>query len=603
MGVLFLLIALFFIFRDHDLSKKLKSLFGAKLITYQYEIDKDYHYDLKWSVNQVYNNLQSHVLFDGHYTIRPIAHQDDLWILVFNFTEIKNIEFNLLNQTLLTKENANDRLLNIPLVIQMENNGHIVKINYPKNASDEFRLMTKSLIAETQIIWPKAWDEDSNITPTKFESLEFTMNGLTQTNYQLIDKTNWKKIRQSYPELNLFQKISSDQNFIWKDSHLASLDAKESAYDNKGQLIFNESITIIEKSGRGILGPKLTMDEIKNFSTEHLNSPFESEKAREQQLKQRVGNLTVESMQQMLPSMALLPKSSRHNEFFWQATGLILQHPEYITYLESMFNSNNTTAESKAFILDILAGASSKESQSSLTKLLSAPQIKKLPTYPLLVQRLSFISTPEIETVNWSYNELKNSLKKKDYNNSDFANVYSLGEMIGKNYFNDENEKVAVEIRNVLIERLNKSNSPMETKAFIGALGNEGSKTAIKQILNFENNDNEQIRSAAILALRKKDLPETRDAVFQALTDKSLSVQEAALVCLDSYKKDEQFFNQLLNALRSDKVNSRFYGKIVGYVEVRPADDQDARDILKYIAAHEEADIELKNHVLDMLKS
>jgi hypothetical protein len=321
-------------------------------------------------------------------------------------------------------------------------------------------------------------------------------------------------------------------------------------------------------------------------------------------LSQRVGEMTVDGLKTTYKQMANNPGvNSDRNRFVWQATGLLLQHPEYARELAKLFTQSTATSAERSLILDLLANAGNDECQQVLRELLSDKSIQQHETYPLWYQRLSFVNTPNAATLEFSKSSYHES-KKGGNRNFEYSTANSLGAIVSaRSRIVGQHEPEISEVNQELLSALNASQNNQEKRAYLLALGNAGFKTNTSVISSYANDADPDVRASVAVALRKTENDQAKGTLKNLIADRETVVQRSAIDTLIRFEQTPQDQEEFAQSLKTRAIRSESFGLVVKYIETKVSSSTLAKEMLDHILKHEDLDQELKAYAHSLMNS
>lgn len=564
--------------------------------------------------------------------------------------KITSVKYNLMSKDLLplNEVSAATYVSQNEYIIEVEPRGKIVGLRFFNNTPEVIKQFAQHLFAEFQVVFPGNRKDD---TESKWTTRELTGIGDTEIEYNLLENNNLKTLEFSKKRLKYLnlptlakqqnQSNQSNQFNLSNQSNLKLISDTKITFDNNNKQITsffsNETVDAINLTTTGqeeknftykntlkiyFKGKNLTGFDIKRktnladiISLEN-RLPGESVVSAETEkymLNQRIGGLTLQTLKNKYKTMANTGLSEDRNRFIWQATGLLKQHPEYAKELVPIFKANISKGDiqNRALIADLLANTGNIESQKALREILADNQVKNLQEYNMLFQRMSIISNADVDTEQFVANTFMEA-KKSQNKSLEYSSANSLGAIIRSRIstINDnlESKKSIEKLNDELVNSLRSAENTKEQLAYISALGNAGLEKNIEVIVNYTQDNDPSVRAAAATSLRKTENENSRQIIRNMFADNNPLVQRAVIETFIRYQQtneSKEFFSQ---ALLSGKIKVEVFGLVVKYIETNIINDNSvdksiAKEMLEYVAKHENKDDELKVYVNTLLQA
>ncbi len=307
-------------------------------------------------------------------------------------------------------------------------------------------------------------------------------------------------------------------------------------------------------------------------------------KERTKALEERISGLTPERLHERIWNVSVLGRISQQNQFFFRATGLLQLRPELSTSLIPLFDDDAMTYEGRTFIVDLLVGAGHGEAQRVLQTLLESESLKRKKFYPILFQRISWVTNPEPALVAFTAAEYAD-LKTVPYVTVDepgdtemsdeaapqeskafrkLASIYALGSVVG-NLYRTERQGLALEYNGWLLHDLRRATTLREKEAYLAAIGNAGLQGNGTTVLAYVSHPESALRRTAADALRQTNTKSARTALLKLLTDRDLQVQQRALASLTPVSLGGQEMQAVAQMVARGKTNAGLDASLVAF--------------------------------------
>lgn len=232
----------------------------------------------------------------------------------------------------------------------------------------------------------------------------------------------------------------------------------------------------------------------------------------------------------LAPVLQALTSDRPSDQWTTAAVALLRLSPRECDAIGVVFELPSCEPSVRGYILDMLAKAGTFEAQVVMRRLLSLAVARSdCKVYASWVQRLAAVEDPDGPTLRFLmsvYFESKNELHTVRA-----ACAYALGAAAGQaNKTGDVD--AAIRATDVLRRDLRDATTPNEKCALATALGNAGLALDIGGLLQLTADEDDAVRAAATLALRKMGTLDTRRALVAMLADRERKVAESAITAL-----------------------------------------------------------------------
>jgi HEAT repeat protein len=206
-----------------------------------------------------------------------------------------------------------------------------------------------------------------------------------------------------------------------------------------------------------------------------------------------------------------------------RAAGLLRLEPEAATDIASVVTHDRATTTARAVGLDLLSQVGHEKAQAALIDALEDESVQTDPSYALLLQRLSFVSTPTSETLAFA-TQMRRS-EDADLRRSATYAYGALAAGLARSARADE----ANAIVDALAGELRGGGEVGDQAARLAALGNAGTPEAYEAVVAFADDEEASLRGAAAAALRGAESRAEREVLVGLVGDPAATVQRAAI--------------------------------------------------------------------------
>jgi hypothetical protein len=244
--------------------------------------------------------------------------------------------------------------------------------------------------------------------------------------------------------------------------------------------------------------------------------------------RNRIGELTPAKVLSALAGLGEGAAIADQTDFFWRAGGLLEAEPALCGVIAEQLLTARIGGRATAFALDLLVSAGTPAAQSALRRVLENGPIRSRGDYPMLVQRMSLLESPDDDTV-----AAAARLREQQGTASPAggAAAYALGAMANRlaagGRADDARRWTAP-----LAAELETTDDPVARARLLGALGNAGLADHVELFVRFSDDADPEVRRGAASALRHDDQPDARAALVRLAGDGDAAVQAAALASL-----------------------------------------------------------------------
>jgi hypothetical protein len=262
-----------------------------------------------------------------------------------------------------------------------------------------------------------------------------------------------------------------------------------------------------------------------------LRAPNPLQVSRElDELRMRVGDMTPESFLADLASLAGPGQLPNHNQWLYQAGGLLELHPELCAQLAASIAQQDGLSESARLLgVDLLAGVGHAEAQQGLRDVLGDPNLEAGRYRTRLLQSGALLQRYEPETLA-VYEDLALGLNDSDGRAAASFMTGHLASLAAASGDADASGRVV----EGLGERLHAAAEPAEQELLLTALGNAGTEQVEELVTPYLESEEPWVRGRAVRALRNVEGDSAQDRIWDALSDAAPEVRGQALRALGS---------------------------------------------------------------------
>jgi hypothetical protein len=262
-----------------------------------------------------------------------------------------------------------------------------------------------------------------------------------------------------------------------------------------------------------------------------LRAPHPLQVSRERdELRMRVGDMTPESFLADLASLSAAGQLPNHNQWLYQAGGLLELHPELCVELAASIAQQDGLSESARLLgADLLAGVGHAEAQEGFRDVLGDPNLQAGRYRTRILQSGALLQRYEPETLA-AYEQLALGLDDSDGRAAAAfmtGHLASLAAAAGDGVSADR-------VVDGLGERLAAASQPAEQELLLTALGNAGTEKVEEVVTPYLESEEPWVRGRAVRALRNVEGDSARDRIWEALSDATPEVRGQALRALGS---------------------------------------------------------------------
>ena len=557
------------------------------------------------------NEFSGNMEFNCELTMKNYGEKNgDIILGVYLDRFIKNHYIFMGTDLFENKELLNQTFLNNEAILTLGKNGKIKSIKLNNKDNDLFKGIMKMLVSEFQVI--------INNGKSSWKINESTDNGKAVSNYNVTGEDN-EFIYLSKNKSQFKPKMHIEKSNVDYEHYMGEYEFSLNKTGFINNFEGNELSDIKHINGKNIYYLntfiKLSFNRIENFNinkdifaeiskyTERVpGDHYVSENAREEALKQRIGNLTIEDVKKGLKQIGDSNWIEERSTWMWRTIGLLKFKPELCYELVDILKDSEGTFSGRAMTLDILASTGHKVAQNVMIEGLNSDSLKENNNeYSLLFQRMTFVKNPEPETlafINETYNSNKD-INKTIY----YASANSLGSAAG-NMFNQGNKDEAIKYLNNIVENVNESDNEEEIEHLLDALGNAGVEPVFETVASYKNSESSNIRSAVASALRDFETNESEEILFELLADNDANVQHSALRSFSGYRTEPEHLEKIGSLVKNDFIKRDNYSRVVAILSRNMENHYDiAIESLNHILSDNKVDSRLKTRIKKIISS
>lgn len=301
------------------------------------------------------------------------------------------------------------------------------------------------------------------------------------------------------------------------------IDAKTGATELEGNVAFDMKLVAVDRGNVG-------SGHIAYGEPTKAGEAVIGDDMRNKLLEQRVEGMTKEQLLADVATMGNGGVMPQHTKWLWRASGLLKKDPAAAKELAKLALAPGATDKSRALVLDLLASAGHAEAQTEMRAILASPELAKSGARPALLQRVSFLETPEPATVDQVWSSLREG-KAKGSNDLVAASAHALAATSRAQAKNGDAAGARSTVRKLGAE-IAGAKTKEEKASVLSALGNASSEEVTEIAKPYATNDDPELREAAADALRKVPTREAVETLLALLADGNATVQGAALASL-----------------------------------------------------------------------
>lgn len=304
---------------------------------------------------------------------------------------------------------------------------------------------------------------------------------------------------------------------------------------------------------------------------------------------------------QMIDALAVHGAGGRvpdHSRFLFRAVGLLRSQPESARLLAPLFEDAGATPEGRALITDLLANASTPESQEVLRALLSGEAAAADPEVNRYLTSVVLLRDPAAETV-----DLVEARFEGATGEDRVASAYGLGAMARR--LGDRGDPRASEVTGRLRDALEDADGEdaEAVASLVTALGATARAENEPVLSRHARSDDAEVRRASARALGRLDDDASRGTLRALATDASPEVAREAIEGLAARAPDPAEAETLAGAVAAGELAASTYPALLGLARrVSEGDPAAARRLVEAMLAQGIRDPSLRTRAHDFLQ-
>jgi len=400
---------------------------------------------------------------------------------------------------------------------------------------------------------------------------EWDQNGRYKVSYSYdgigVGDTTVTKNIERYEELLAFpkqtkaleQRGTGSFRYQVKDALISEIKGtQDQTCAREGKDIFllkvNLKMTLVDVRRRGfdLDGALARLNELRSsrLGTVELNDEI-----KKKMYEQQARNLTVTEMLDTLRAYGTSGEIGDKKLFMWRMAGYLKRYPERTTDLAPLFNDPTFSSDGRMLIMGALASVGHPEAQTVMRQLLAGDTAKNDRLYPLLLQNISYLDTPDPQTVSFAEKLYDDALATNKLRST--ASLI-LGAVAGKTTRGGDGIRGAM-LNNKLVEELRKSATPESAERMLDAIGNVANSSNIAVAAEYKDSLNDRVRASVANAVRFTQTPESEQMLLDMLGDKSNLVKMNAVNTLSVYSLKKEHFEKIHENIKDGSLNPDQY--------------------------------------------
>lgn len=468
-------------------------------------------------------------------------------------------------------------------ILTFTDRGVLVDVAYDKNAGETFKALVPTIARSITVTAPfddgRTWSVD-----------EDAVLGRARSEYErAADPRSWSRRHVDFLDLAAFgfqqaptlPKItSSGAVVVGAEGFLDRLEQSDEvtvggAPGAKPTFEATVRVRAVRRSQATFVPAPIDFANLEHHRPNDTLSPEQMQKKLHEQTAAGLGYTEVEST-----LLAYGISGAPRTGWTTRAVALLMAQPELAYDLAALFDKPEMNARSRGLLLDLLSSAGHHEAQDAMRIALSGPAAKSEPTaFGMLLQRFSFVASPEPETVAFLAAQVQ-AATDVDHRN---AALFSLGATAGKLH---RGKGGAEPYLATMRDALAAAKSVDERRNLVAALGNAGVPSDVKRLAAFKSDASPEVRAELAQAMRKMGTRESRDVVLDLARDRDAKVVRTALSVLSEQKLAETDVAGVAKTVASTDFPPEAMSDAVGLAAAQPGDSPAAREILAHVLAH-----------------
>jgi len=400
---------------------------------------------------------------------------------------------------------------------------------------------------------------------------EWDQNGRYRVKYSFdgigVGDTTVTKNIERYEELLAFpkqtkaldQRGSGSFRYQVKDALIAEIKGtQDQTCAREGKDIFSLKVDIkmtlidVRRRGFDLDGALARLNE---FRSSRLGTVELNDEIKKKMYEQQARNLTSTEMLDTLRAYGTTGEIGDKKLFMWRMTGYLKRYPERAADMVPLFNDPAFSSDGRMFIMGALASVGHPEAQTVMRQLLAGEPSKQDRLYPLLLQNISYLDTPDPATVSFAEQLYNNAIATNKLRST--ASLI-LGAVAAKEIAKGNGMR-GTSLNNKLVEELRKSTTPESAERMLDAIGNVASSSNIAVAAEYKDSLNDRVRASVANAVRFTQTPESEQLLLDMLDDKSNLVKMNAVNTLSIYSLKKEHFEKIHENIKSGSLNPDQY--------------------------------------------
>jgi len=514
-----------------------------------------YIYDLAWHSRQSTPILElgnaapmtsGELDLGGTMTLRSYGPHDGATVLGARFGKLVRHRLVVLGKDLLPDDDAVAKELgNAEVFVEVLPDGHIRSLAAAVGTRPLARNLVSWIASELEVViagndaWSVEQTDPFGRGVTRYEVNDDRSIDRTRASYAKLDAVPAEIARRATPPvIQSYGKIT-----IAGPGHLQSLvdDETIAMTMNGGEPAFTAEahVAITLRSIEGGEAPSLP--DLARMKTFAAGDRVDGEGVDQQLLEKRVAGLSGE---RLLSDLRLLDGPLPGGDvWLWQASGLLVLHPELCATLIAPFGDGTLGPRAQGIVLDLLAAAGHAQAQATMRTLVGSAAAKIDPArHAMFVQRFTFLDAPDPDSVAF-IRQLRATARATGDVHTERAAAYSLGAMAG--VLARSNSGGAAGLEAELLQDLSTANTPADRVALLEAVGNAHLADTVSAVIDHISDTDAGVRRAVVVALSATTTDQAHAAILQLAGDRDSIVQRAALTALRDNPLDDAGREQL----------------------------------------------------------
>lgn len=554
------------------------------------------------------STFMSSFSFDGDLIIADYGKLKDDKIVSLSFDKIRKNSFAMNGHDFFNDPAVfMKKYKNNEVYMKLNNMNEILSFHFPGETPQVFKKFMTTIAQEIQISIKEG--------RSSWTGMETNQHGKGLVNYNLTGKKDGnftlEKTRKNYinpgfiaPDdkqaINLTSKITLDPKGALQKIDTHERSKIQSQNKNETILDVNKRLQLdfIEK---GNFNPNLMNSEFLGLMKKVL--PGESipdEGVDKELLAKRAGYLSYDEIEHWIKTFKPNEKNNRaNNAMFYRTTGFVELHPESTKKLADYCKNKAKTSQERILAMNILAAVATQSAQQAMRDILSDSRIRKDKRQSgIMIQNFSFMEKKaESETLDFL---MDLTINEKGF--ISYSAAHAFGSCINRLYTGDE-KKRALELNTVLVKKMTTAQTIKDKKEYVAALGNAGIVENNQLIFDLFSSKSPDIRSEAVMAIRKTETPEARHRLLTLFPDPVRAVQRSSIQTYLQYSPSEANLNQIKKYLNESLVEEANFYDMVTLLKKNGSSHPDlTQDCLKLMVRKKLHDPDLEARIRSLIK-